>query len=169
MDHIYATVILSDILEDDERFRAIIDEAIKNEDVPDFPAYSQETKKKREGRLKRAKLEARAEANEAEEYAKELGVHDKLFGGEKKKGKKAKGNSEDDLAALILKRQQDRSGDNFLDRLAEKYGASSQGKKGKKRAPPDEPPEEAFEAVSARQKSKKGAASGSRSSKRSKS
>ncbi|KAF5972809.1 DnaJ like subfamily C member 9 [Fusarium bulbicola] len=144
MDALYERVILSDVLEDDERFREIIDTAIKSKKVPSFPAYTKETKKKRDGRAK----QARAEATEAEDYAKELGVHDKLFGGDKKgKKKKGKGNSEDDLAALIQKRQQDRS-ESFLDHLAEKYGAKEskgKGKKGKKRPVEDEPSEEAFQ------------------------
>ncbi|KAJ4259794.1 hypothetical protein NW762_007726 [Fusarium torreyae] len=151
MDELYERVILSDVLEDDERFREIINKAIKSKKVPSFPAYTKETKKKREGRIKKA----RAEATEAEDYAKELGVHDKLFGDKKGKKKKGKGNSEDGLAALIQKRQQDRS-ESFLDHLAEKYGAKeSKPKKGKKRAVEEEPSEEAFQAAASRLKSSK--------------
>ncbi|KAM0439824.1 hypothetical protein ACHAPT_000921 [Fusarium lateritium] len=151
MDELYERVILSDVLEDDERFRKIIDEAIESEDVPGFAAYTRETKKKRAARVKKA----RAEATEAEDYAKELGVHDKLFG-DKKGKKKGKGSSEDDLAALIQKRQQDRS-ESFLDHLAEKYGAKeSKSKKGKKRAAvEEEPSEEAFQAAASRLRSSK--------------
>lgn len=156
MDEVYQRVMLSDAAEDDERFRTIIDEAIDKGYVQAFPAYKKDTKKKRAARAKAAK----AEANEAEEYAKELGVHEKLFGS-KKKGKKAKGGSEDDLAALIQKRQQDRSA-NFLDHLAEKYGAKEkEKKKGRKRVISDdieeeEPSEEAFQAAAARLKVSKG-------------
>ncbi|KAI1067734.1 hypothetical protein LB507_010580 [Fusarium sp. FIESC RH6] len=152
MDALYERVILSDVLEDDDRFRDIINRAIKSKKVPSFPAYTKETKKKREGRLKKA----REEATEAEDYAKELGVHDKLFGNKKGKKKgKGKGSSEDDLAALIQKRQQDRS-ESFLDHLAEKYGAKeSKGKKGKKRPVEDEPSEEAFQAAASRLKGSK--------------
>ncbi|RGP70674.1 hypothetical protein FLONG3_7353 [Fusarium longipes] len=152
MDALYERVILSDVLEDDERFRDIINKAIKSKKVPSFPAYTKETKKKREGRLKKA----REEATEAEDYAKELGVHDKLFGDKKGKKKgKGKGSSEDDLAALIQKRQQDRS-ESFLDHLAEKYGAKeSKGKKGRKRPVEDEPSEEAFQAAASRLKGPK--------------
>ena len=151
MDQLYETVMLSNVMEDDERFRKIIDEAIESEDVPSFPAYTKESKKKRQARVRKAQ----EEAHEAEDYARELGLHDKLFGNKKKaKGKKG-GSSEDDLAALISKRQQDRSTD-FLDRLAEKYGASEgKGKKSKKRAAEDEPSEEAFQAAAARLKSGK--------------
>ncbi|KAH7185446.1 DnaJ domain-containing protein [Fusarium flagelliforme] len=152
MDALYERVILSDVLEDDDRFRDIINRAIKSKKVPSFPAYTKETKKKREGRMKKA----REEATEAEDYAKELGVHDKLFGDKKGKKKgKGKGSSEDDLAALIQKRQQDRS-ESFLDHLAEKYGAKeSKGKKGKKRSVEDEPSEEAFQAAASRLKGSK--------------
>ncbi|KIL89569.1 DnaJ like subfamily c member 9 [Fusarium avenaceum] len=152
MDALYERVMLSDVLEDDERFREIINKAIKSKKVPSFPAYTKETKKKRETRTKKA----RAEATEAEDYAKELGVHDKLFGEKKgKKKAKGKGSSEDDLAALIQKRQQDRSA-GFLDHLAEKYGAKeSKAKKGKKRPVEDEPSEEAFQAAASRLKGSK--------------
>lgn len=146
MDQIYTRVMLSNVLEDDERFRRIIDQAIENNDVPRFPAYAKESKKRRDARVKKA----REEATEAEDYAKELGVHDKLFGEKKKKKAKGKGGSEDDLAALIQKRQQDRS-ENFLDHLTAKYGAKeSKGKKGKKRAVEEEPSEEAFQAAAAK-------------------
>ncbi|KAG4222258.1 hypothetical protein PC116_g29267 [Phytophthora cactorum] len=152
MDKIYESVMLSDVLEDDERFRAIIDEAIANKDVPAFKAYTQESKKSKEARIKAAQKES----VEAEEYAKELGVHDKLFGKKDKKdgkGKGKKGSSEDDLAALIRSNQQGRA--NFLDNLAAKYGATPGAKKGKKRASPEEEPsEEAFQAAAARLKKK---------------
>ncbi|KAI0514989.1 DnaJ domain-containing protein [Xylaria bambusicola] len=148
MDAIYETVMLSNVLKDDERFRKIIDDAIASKDVPAFKAYVKESKKSRQARIKAAK----DEATEAEEYAKELGIHDKLFND--KKGKK-KGSSEDDLAALIRRNQQGR--ENFLDNLAAKYGATpAKGKKGKKRSVEEtEPSEEAFEATAARLKEKK--------------
>ncbi|ROT36612.1 DnaJ-domain-containing protein [Sodiomyces alkalinus F11] len=155
MDKVYESVMLSNVLEDDERFRAIIDAAIASEDVPAFKAYTKESKKKREARTKAA----RVEAAEAEEYAKELGVHDELFGDKKaKKGKgkgnKGKGGGEDDLAALILRNQQSRAG--FLDNLAAKYGAGTKKKKGNKRAiEEEEPSEEAFQAAAARLKKPK--------------
>ncbi|KAG6210074.1 hypothetical protein E4U35_006039 [Claviceps purpurea] len=143
MDQVYECVMMSDVSEDDERIRAIIDEAIASKYVPAFDAYKKETKEKRAARLKAAK----AESSEAEDYAKELGVHEKLFA---KKGKKG-GNSENDLATLIQKRQQDRSA-GFLDRLAEKYGANDpKNKRGKKRAgEEDEPSEADFQAAAAR-------------------
>lgn len=159
MDGIYETVMLSDVLVDDERFRRIIDEAIESGDVEAYKAYTKESARSKHARVKAAQGEAR----EAEDYAKELGVHDKLFGdkkGAKGKGKgksKGKENAEDALAALISSRQKDR-GEDFFDHLAEKYGGGS-GKKSakgkKKKAVEEEPDEAAFQAAAARLGKKK--------------
>ncbi|KAI0438399.1 hypothetical protein F4803DRAFT_565301 [Xylaria telfairii] len=150
MDAIYETVMLSDVLKDDERFRKIINDAIAKKDVPAFKAYTKESKKSRQARIKAA----RSEATEAEEYAKELGIHDKLFNDkkEKGKGKKKKESSEDELAALIRRNQQGR--ESFLDNLAAKYSAApTTGKRGKKRRVDEtEPSEEAFQAAAAKLK-----------------
>lgn len=159
MDKIYETVMLSNVLEDDERFRGIIDEAIAGGDVKAFKKYTNESAKSKEARVK----QARGEAAEAEEYAKELGVHDKLFGGKKKKSKK---DSEADLAALIRRNQDNRS--SFLDNLAEKYAAKPKGK-GRKRVAEEEeeePDEEAFQAAAARLKKPKAKAVGEKRAKR---
>lgn len=159
MDAVYESVMLSNVLEDDERFRKIINDAIANRDVPAFALFTRETKKSRKARVEAA----RAEATEAEEYAKELGVHDKLFGGKKGKGK---GKPEDDLAALIKRNQQGRA--SFLDDLAAKYGATGKAKgKGKKRTAEEEeePSEEAFQAAAARLKKNKAAAEEAKPSK----
>lgn len=147
MDALFEHVILSSVVDGEERFREIIDEAIQNEDVPAFKAYTKEPKLKRAARLKRA----RSEAAEAEDYAKELGVHDQIFG-DKKSKKKGKAGSEDALAALIQRRQQDRS-ESFFDHLEAKYAAPSKGRKGKKRVvEEEEPSEEAFQAAAAKLK-----------------
>lgn len=153
MDGIYESVMLSDVLVDDERFRRIIDEAIESGDVQAFKAYTKETAKSKQARVKAAQ----GEALEAEDYAKELGVHDKLFGdkkgGAKGRGKaKGKENSEDALAALISSRQKDR-GEDFFDHLAEKYGGGSAKKssRGKKKKIVEEGPDEAaFQAAASR-------------------
>lgn len=147
MDALFEHVILSSVVEDEERFRAIIDQAIRDEAVPAFKAYTKEPKLKRAARLKRA----RSEAAEAEDYAKELGVHDQIFGAKKGKKSGKAGGSEDALAALIQRRQQDRS-ESFFDHLEAKYGAPGKGKKGKKRVGDEEPSEEAFQAAAAKLK-----------------
>ncbi|KAJ4293788.1 hypothetical protein N0V88_005298 [Collariella sp. IMI 366227] len=143
MDGVYESVMLSDVLVDDKRFREAIDEAIKGEEVPRFDAYVKETKKARQARVRAAKKEAK----EADEMAKELGVYEKLRGGSG--GRKSKKNSEAGLAALIQRNQASRM--SALDKLAEKYGAVPKAGKGKKRAAKelDEPDisDEQFQAI----------------------
>ncbi|KAJ5173399.1 hypothetical protein N7492_005992 [Penicillium capsulatum] len=142
MDRIYESVMLSSVLDDDDRFRTIIDEAIASGEVASHKAYTEETDKARQNRKKRAQKEAA----EAAKYGRELEQK------KKKAASKASGGSaggEDDLLAIISKRQQQR-GSGFLAQLEEKYAPGN----GKKRAPPDEPSEEAFAAVGARKKSK---------------
>ncbi|KAL2170205.1 hypothetical protein VTG60DRAFT_5073 [Thermothelomyces hinnuleus] len=146
MDGVYESVMLSSVLEDDARFREIIDAAIEAGRVPRFDAYVKESKKSRQARVKAAKKEAQ----EADELAKELGVYDKLRrgGSGNKKGKK---DSEAALAALIQRNQASRA--SALDKLAEKYGAVPKEGKGKKRGAKDleEPDisEEQFQAIQA--------------------
>ena len=150
MDGVYESVMLSNVLEDDARFREVIDAAIKAKEVPRFDAYAKETKKSKQARVKAAK----GEAKEAEELAKELGVYEKLRGDGKKKSKK---DSEAGLAALIQRNQASRM--SALDKLAEKYGAVPKAGKGKKRAAKEleEPDisEEQFQAIQAGMKKKK--------------
>ncbi|KUI69511.1 hypothetical protein VM1G_05247 [Cytospora mali] len=155
MDGVYESVMLSSVLEDDERFRGIIDGAIEAGDVEAYRAYTKESRSKRQARVKAAQ----GEAAEAEEYAKELGVHDKLFGDKKGGGKAAKGkgkgkakgkenNGEDALAALIRGRQKER-GEDLLEHLAEKYAGGSKKSKTKRKIE-EEPDEEAFQAAASR-------------------
>ncbi|CAI7671912.1 unnamed protein product [Penicillium pancosmium] len=138
LDGIYESVMLSNVLDDDERFRGIIDEAIAAGEVEKYDSYTEESEAKRDRRVKRAKKEAK----EAEKMSKKM-ENDK----KKKAAKTSKGSAggEDDLLALISKRQQQR-GQGFLAHLEEKYAQPN----GKKRGPPDEPSEEAFAAVGAR-------------------
>jgi DnaJ family protein C protein 9 len=147
MDALFEEVMLSNPIDDEERFRKIIDEEIEAKRVESYAAYVKESKAKRKKRLN----EAKKEAQEAMEMAEELGVKDKLFGGggsngaAKKKGKK----TEEDLGgltALIQGRQKSRQ-ENFFADLEAKYGPKSKkGSGGKnKRAARDEPSEEAFE------------------------
>ncbi|TVY85495.1 putative J domain-containing protein [Lachnellula suecica] len=166
---IYETVILSDPLKDEERFRAIIDEAIGKGEVQAYSAYANERPEAREARMKLAGKEGK----EAMEHAKKIGVYDKLFGKDK-----GEGSSEDALAAMIQKRQAGRG--SFLDNLEAKYAAESKkpkGKKGKKRVSDDEdedenagmPSEEAFQAAATKLKAGSSAeASGGRKTKRTK-
>ncbi|OGM44858.1 DnaJ domain protein [Aspergillus bombycis] len=148
MDKIYESVMLCNVLDDDERFRALIDKAIADGKVEKYKKYSEEPERKRQQRFKRAQKEAK----EAEEAAKELEEKEEVKGTTKaKKGKKKKTSAMDDsdLVALIQQRQASRA-ESFFDKLEAKYAP------GKKRgAKFEEPPEEAFEATAARRSSKK--------------
>jgi len=159
MDAVYESVMLSDVTVDDERFRGIIDAAIEEGKAKSFKKYTNESEASKKKRVNAAK----SEADEAMEYAEELGIKDKLFG---KKGGKA-ANKDDDqegLKALIMKRQQDRQeqGNSFLDRLEAKYAGNEKKSKGKGKTKKNaveeaEPDEEAFQKAAARLKGKKGA------------
>ena len=145
MDRIYESVMLSNVLYDDERFRAIIDQAIADEEVENYKAYSEEPQSKKDRRIKRAQKEAK----EAEQLGKEIEDKKKKKTAGASKNSKGSSAGEDDLLAIITKRQQQR-GQGFLAQLEEKYTKPN----GKKRVAEDEPPEEAFAAVGARKKSK---------------
>merc|ERR1719273_1297323 len=99
--------------EDEERFRNMINEMIKNKEVKKFKAFSKVSKAEKENR----KREREKEAREAEEAAQELGL----------------GSGEDSLRSLILARQSNRASaaESFLDGLAEKYSKKSSKSKKK--------------------------------------
>ncbi|KIV92440.1 hypothetical protein PV10_03739 [Exophiala mesophila] len=144
MDAVFETVMCSEVLADEDRFRAMIDAAIAEGQVESYSTYVKENKSSRDKR----KARARAEAAEAMEMAEELGIKDKLFGTSNKDGsskmkKKRDGanDGDDALKALIMQRQQSRA-QNFFDDLEAKYGGAAKGGKRKKA---DEPPEEAFQ------------------------
>jgi len=99
------------IVEDDIRFKQIVDEKIKNGEVVQYEAFEKENSKSRNKRRKLAKAE--------EEEAKKLA------------SEQVPSNDKSELQAMILKRQKDRQGemDAFYDQLAAKYGKSSKTKK----------------------------------------
>jgi DnaJ homolog subfamily C member 9 len=139
MDAVYEEIMCSNVLDDDERFREIINDAISKEEVTAWKKYQKEAASKKRKRVERAQKEAA----EARAYAEELGVADKLFGKEKANGKNKKKDDTSDLAALIQQRQKGRE-DAFFEGLESKYGAARKSGKGRKRTTVDEPPEEAF-------------------------
>jgi DnaJ family protein C protein 9 len=151
MDALFEEVMLSNAIDDEDRFRKIIDEEIDAKRVEGYPAYVKESKAKRKKRV----TDAKKEAEEAMEMAEELGVKDKLFGGHgtkgtgssKKKGKKGEGDLSG-LTALIQQRQKDRQ-DNFFTNLEAKYASKSKktagGKNKRGSRVMNEPPEEAFQ------------------------
>ncbi|KAF7162371.1 hypothetical protein CNMCM6106_009343 [Aspergillus hiratsukae] len=159
MDRVYESVMLSNVLDDDERFHAIIDRAIAEGKVESYKKYTDEPAKKRQTRIKRAQQEAK----EAEELAKELEekkkpkteVKEKATA-TKKKTKTKTTSDLGDLAALIKQRQANR-----MESLMDKWQTEAQtlekdGSKPKKRKTLfEEPREEAFAATAARHTSKK--------------
>lgn len=134
MDRLYQDVMLSEVLEDDERFRAIIDKAIEDGEVEGYPKYTEESEKSKKSRVATARKRMAKDAKEAEKASEELAVNGKS-------SKKSKDAGMGDLAALIQQRQKGRA-DNFFDNLEAKYAPKSK-KAGSKRTM-EEPPEEAF-------------------------
>ncbi|MCJ1325887.1 hypothetical protein MMC10_002550 [Thelotrema lepadinum] len=150
LDKIFENVVLSNPLEDEVRFRTYIDDAITNGELESYKAYAEESEKSRQRRHKRAQKEK----EEASAHAHELGVGEN---NKPKRGKKAKGKTEDltDLALLIQQRNGQRR-ENFLDGLLDKYGGK-ENKRGAKRGSPvaqGEPSEEAFAEMGRRKKQK---------------
>lgn len=143
LNKLFREVMLCNVLDDEDRFRDIIDEEIRTGHVEGYDAYVNEPKQKKQARRKRAEKDAR----EAEKHAEDLGLN-----GHKKVSKKGGQGRDDDLAAMIQQRQAGRAA-NFLDDLEAKY-APRKAKKGKKR-PSEEPPEEAFHKMGSRSKKQK--------------
>lgn len=154
MDRVYESVMLCNVLDDDDRFRTIINKAIADGEVENYEKYSEESDAKRQQRVKTAQKEAQ----EAEQLAKEIEdkkAKNKKGGGAAKKKTAIKDNPMDDksLVAMIQQRQANRAGA-FFDSLEEKY-APKGGQKKRGAAQVDEPPEEAFAATAARKTSNK--------------
>ncbi|KAI3625135.1 hypothetical protein CBS9595_000496 [Malassezia furfur] len=105
LERIFATVPCSNILEDETRFMRIVQEAIDAKELPKTKAWT--SLQSDEGKRQRKQLKARAkrEADEAEAYAKELGVYDTIYQKDKPKKDKPKKDApqsteDDDLDAL---------------------------------------------------------------------
>lgn len=147
MQAIYELVMLSDILEDDDRFRQILDEEIKSGTIESCPAYAKESDATRQ---KAKDIERKRREDYEKREAKKEAAAEKA-GKPKAKSKKKSANDMGDLAALIQQRQKSRAG-NFFDHLEAKYAPKPRGSK--RSTPMDEPPEEAFQATAARKKQK---------------
>ena len=125
---LFKDIMLSNPLDDEDRFKAIIDAAIAAGEAEPFDTYYNADPRERRERIRVAEKEGK----EAQELAKELGVHDSLFGNGRQEGQEKKG-----LADLIQQRQKARAA-TFLDDLTAKYvnGAGKKGAaRGKKRKP----------------------------------
>lgn len=161
MPSLYDYVMLSDMVEDEERFRFIIDKAIDDGEVEAFARYTNESESARTKRIAAARKRKEREAKEADEAAEEI----KEKNSSRTKGKKTNGDTGGmgDLAALIQQRQKGRA-ENFFDDLEARYAPKA---KKSKKGIVEEPPEEAFAAN--RTKSANGPESeGNRKSKRAK-
>ena len=153
MTKLYQEVMLSNPLDDEERFRAFIDGAIEDGTAEGYDAYLRETQKSKTARMRRA----RREAELAEQEKRSNPRHRAFFGGEEKGGgattkQHGKGAEDMSLASMIQSRQQDRQ-NGFFDRLEAKYAPKA---KGAKRKAEEEPDEEAFARTKARMMKGKG-------------
>ena len=155
MKGLYERVMMSNMLADEGRFRQIVDGAISDGTVEAFPVYLNETDKQKERRRK----QALKEQQEAEEHAKDLGIHSRVYEVDSKenevllqRSKEAATSSECNLAALIQQRVKGRM-ENFVEKLEEKYATKpKKGGRGKKTGAVilDEPSGKAFEAMAKR-------------------
>ncbi|EJF65797.1 DnaJ-domain-containing protein [Dichomitus squalens LYAD-421 SS1] len=150
--------------DDEARFIVAISDMIKKGELPLLPQWESSTKDEK-ARLVRKK-QASKEAKEAEELAKELGVHDEFFGSGKKgarkgksKGKEKQTDEEDTsaLQALILKKRKNAEGlfDNIAAKYAQAESAGKGAKKGKKRSKAAEDEEDGEEEASPKKRSRK--------------
>ena len=155
MNAIFNTVMMSDVLDDEDRFRAIIDAAIASGEAEPFDAYVNEPAKARDQRRSRAQRERKS----AEKHAKKMGIYDKVFGedGVSTKGGQKRSKKEPDmaeLAALVQSKTQARKSA-LMEKLEAKYVSGAKGgKKGKSKIY-EEPPEEAFQQAAARMNKRK--------------
>ena len=137
LDRVFEDVMLSHPIDDDARFRAIIDDALSHGRVPPFDAYLTESSRKRISRRKKAKREE----GEARELARQLGIDTRLLAAAAVDAAADDDDSasknhhhpagaadagEAALAALIQQRAKKRS-DDFLERLEAKYATPSSG------------------------------------------
>jgi DnaJ family protein C protein 9 len=142
--------MLSDILEDDDRFRRIFDEEIAKGTIESYRAYERDNNDAARKKAKAAEKKRRDDFDkkEAKKQAKEEAAA-KASGKPKPKSKKKDAGGMGDLAALIAQRQKARHG-NFFDNLEAKYAPTGRGSK--RASSMDEPSEEMFEAMAARKK-----------------
>ena len=153
LNKIFGEVMLSNPLNDEDRFRDLITGAIETGKVVAYEAFTNESESRRRARQNKATKEAQ----QAEKHAEDLG----LKGGGKEGSASGKKDGEAALMEMIQQRQKGRAA-TFLDDLEAKYAAPKKGKgaaaaanggknktKNKKKES-SEPPEEAFEKMGAR-------------------
>ncbi|RKP12319.1 hypothetical protein BJ684DRAFT_2570, partial [Piptocephalis cylindrospora] len=143
MTKLFQLVPVVNVLDDEERLREIIEEAIEKKELPDHSAFTQESQAKRKARKRRAQKEADEAKKEREILAK------------KNTREKAEPSDLTDLGALIRQKNANRM-KSLVESLEEKYGAKGGGKK--RRVQPStakrvkasaEPSEEEFQRIQA--------------------
>lgn len=163
--------MLSNPLEDEDRFHEIIGKAIEAGEVEGYKAYLKESKSSRDARMKKA----RREADEAAREKKVNARYQSIFGGDGKGASAVNGSANEgdgysndaepmtnrqkksmrghgdlgNLAAMIQSRNKTR-GEAFFGNLEAKYGGTSASDNGFKRKAEDEPDEEAFQRTKAK-------------------
>ncbi|CAO1637898.1 unnamed protein product [Sympodiomycopsis kandeliae] len=84
LETMFTLIPCSEVLQDEARFVDLIQQAIASGEIDSLPKWKSSVKDEQGRKKMRAK--ARKEASEAEEYAKELGVWEDLFGNKKQDG-----------------------------------------------------------------------------------
>ncbi|CAL8580323.1 hypothetical protein XPA_006051 [Xanthoria parietina] len=169
LNGVYEEVMLSNPLEDEDRFHGIIDKAIEAGEVQGYKAYVKETRSSKDARMKKARREAEHAEHEKRANAK----YQSIFGGDgkgasaissstvstneggehvndaepmtKRQRKAMRGHGDlGNLAAMIQSRNKARA-ETFFDNLEAKYADTSTSDKGAKRKAQEEPDEEAFQ------------------------
>lgn len=133
IEHLLAHCMTRHAPSAESHLEAIVNKAIKDGDLVTTSKWKKSVKNEK-AKAKRAKI-ASLEANEAEEMAKELGVHDKLYGQPASKGSKGKNGGDNDGEEALKALMQQRGAQTMqasLAALEAKYGAEAQnGSKGK--------------------------------------
>eukprot|EP00049_Salpingoeca_infusionum_P004915 m.85633 g.85633 ORF g.85633 m.85633 type:complete len:311 (+) comp12783_c1_seq1:134-1066(+) len=105
MNVVFETVMLSDPLVDEDRFRKMIDGWIENNLVDEYPSYRSNVEKTRKARAARFKSESKQAAKIQTTSAGKRGKRSRNAAAA---ASRSKGSSEDNLADLILARRSER-------------------------------------------------------------
>ncbi|KAF2258024.1 DnaJ-domain-containing protein [Lojkania enalia] len=147
LDRIYSVIMLSDVLEDDERFIQFFNDEISKGNIETYPAYEKQKTPTVREKVKKAEIKRREEFDKnhgkKDEDAR-VGAEAGAKGKPKAKSKKSDLDSMADLATMIQQKQATRAS-NFFDHLEAKYAPKQRGQK--RAMPMDEPPEEMFQAT----------------------
>lgn len=130
----------SNILVDEKRFIALINEAVRAKEVPKTKSWewirSDEGKRAR----KSLKAKARSEAAEAEAYAKELGLYDTVYKKDEAPAQDDQGDLDMLRAAMQNKAKKRESAfDDMIQRLEQEHTAKSPNRKRARKAPTGRP------------------------------